>query len=81
MVNAGAGTTLEVTITDQNSTTPTESCEIWEIAFDGMYLNEAKQPRLGRSFIVAGGRVDWIVMCSNPGIYEVCFYMCRIIIR
>ena len=71
MINAGGTKTIEAVITDQNGTTPTNGCDVWEIAYDGIYLDQAKRPRLGKSLLNSGSRVDWIVVCNNPGVYEV----------
>ena len=71
MVNAGGSKTIEAVITDQNGATPTDECDVWEIAYDGMYLNDTRRPNAGKSLLHSGSRVDWIVVCSNPGVYEV----------
>ena len=47
------------------------TCQVHEIALDGVYLPEARVPRLGRSLVVAGARVDLLVRCSSPGSYQV----------
>jgi len=44
-------------------------CEIKEIAIDGVYLPSPRAPRFGRSLVVAGGRLDWLVICEKPGNY------------
>nr|XP_026690240.1 uncharacterized protein LOC100175585 isoform X2 [Ciona intestinalis] len=46
------------------------SCTVKEIAMDGVYLDQPRDPWLGRSFLVAAGRVDWLVICPESGIYE-----------
>ena len=71
MVNSGHAPTLEVAITNQNEFTQTDGCEVWEIAFDGLYLDQPKRPRQGKTFIPTGGRADWTVVCNKPGTYEV----------
>ena len=71
MVNAGGTQTIEVVLVNQNGSEPTSDCEVWEIAFDGMYLDYARRPALGKSLINSAARVDWIVICNNPGVYEV----------
>ena len=70
MVNAGGTQTIEVVLVDQNGREPTSDCEVWEIAFDGMYLDNARRPALGKSLINSAARVDWIVVCNYPGVYE-----------
>ena len=71
MVNAGGSKTIEVVLVDQGSSQPTNDCEVWEIAYDGLYLNNARKPSFGKSLINLGGRVEWIVVCNSPGTYEV----------
>ena len=71
MVNSDSTLTMDLVITDENANTPATNCEVWEIAFDGMYVNEVRKPRLGRSFMNPAQRVDWIVVCNEPGTYEV----------
>ena len=71
MINAGGSKNLQVVITDLNGRIQTNSCDVWEIAIDGMYLNEPRKPKLGRSFITSSARVEWIVVCHNPGVYKV----------
>lgn len=39
------------------------SCTIREIAVDGVYLDAPRTPRLGKTFIAAGARVDLLVNC------------------
>nr|XP_018667701.1 putative multicopper oxidase GMC1 isoform X1 [Ciona intestinalis] len=46
------------------------SCTVKEIAMDGVYLDQPRDPWLGRSFLVAAGRVDWLVICPESGTYE-----------
>lgn len=45
-------------------------CNIQEIALDGVYLPEPRTPRLGRSLLISGGRLDWLVICEKPGLYS-----------
>lgn len=71
MVNAGGTRTLQLMITDVNGKTPTSACDVWEISFDGMYLNNPREPHLGRTLIVPASKCDWIVVCNEPGNYEV----------
>lgn len=49
-------------------------CDIREIAIDGIYLPEPRVPRFGRSLVVSGGRLDWLVICDKPGAYKVWFF-------
>lgn len=69
MVNAGGNPTLEIGIYD--SATQTPACTYMEIAIDGVYLNEARTPRLDKSFFVPSAKIDWLVVCNTPGTYEV----------
>jgi len=71
MVNAAGSKSLELLITKENSSTPADACEVREIAFDGIYLNETRSPRLGKTFLVPSSKADWIVVCNKPGRYEV----------
>jgi len=71
LINGGVTKTIELALVNQNEREPTSNCEIWEIAYDGMYLNSARRPKMGKSLINIGARVDWIVVCHIPGIYEV----------
>ncbi|XP_078492349.1 laccase-like [Ciona intestinalis] len=45
-------------------------CTVKEIAMDGVYLDRPRSPWLGRTFLVAAGRVDWLVICPEIGTYE-----------
>jgi len=47
------------------------ACDILEIATDGIYLDRGRRPRLGRSFLVASARLDWLIVCNNRGEYYV----------
>ena len=47
------------------------SCDILEIAVDGIYLDRGTPPRLGRSFLIPGTRMDWLIVCNSPGEYYV----------
>ena len=73
MVNGGVSKTIELVLVDENNKEPTDNCDVWEIAYDRIYLNSVRRPRMGKSLISMGARVDWIVACNNPGIYEVNF--------
>ena len=74
MINGGGSKTIEAVLTNQNSTTASSNCDVWEIAYDGMYLNQARRPKhFGKSLINSGARVDWIVACNRPGTYEVIY--------
>lgn len=46
------------------------SCTIREIAVDGVYLDAPRTPRLGKTFIAAGARVDLLVNCP-AGVFTV----------
>lgn len=70
MVNAGADASLELFITDSNGTQASE-CDILEIALDGIYLPAPRPMHEGQSLLVPGNRVDWLVKCNVPGIYQV----------
>ena len=71
MINAGGSKNLQLVITDENNRIQTNSCEVWEIALDGMYLNKPRKPKLGRSFLTSSARVEWIVVCHKSGVYKV----------
>ena len=73
MINGGVSKTIELVFVDENNKEPTDNCDVWEIAYDGIYFNRVRRPRLGKSLISMGARVDWIVACNNPGVYEVNF--------
>ena len=53
-----------------------DTCEIKEVAVDGVYLPRPRRVRFGRSLVVSGGRLDWLVVCNVPGSYSV-----RIVVR
>ena len=71
MVNGGVSKTIELILVDENGKEPTHNCDVWEIAYDGIYLHYARKQKLGKSLLDLGARVDWIVVCNRPGIYEV----------
>jgi len=71
MVNAGGSAALELMLTD-NSGKSTSGCEVREIAIDGVYLDEAVSPTLGKTFLVPSARTEWLVVCNAPGTYQVC---------
>ena len=58
---------LALTIEDASG----NKCDIREIAVDGIYLPLPRVQRYGRSLVVAGGRVDWLVLCDRAGSYSV----------
>ena len=68
LLNAGGLHSLALQIV---ATSGISACDVREIAIDGIYLEEPRRPRLGRSLLVSAGRVDWVVRCSNPGTYQV----------
>lgn len=70
-MNAAGSETLELLITDVNGTTPTQGCEFKEIAYDGVYLDEARAPISGKTLLAPSARADWLVVCNDPGTYEV----------
>ena len=72
MVNAAGSKTLELLVTSKNNRTPTDACQIWEIAFDGIYLDSPRVPRLGKTFLVPSSKAEWIIVCNRRGTYEVC---------
>lgn len=74
MVNAGADASLEVYITDSNGN-PAADCDIREIALDGIYLPAPRTMHEGQSLLVPGNRLDWLVICNTPGIYQVYKYI------
>jgi len=46
------------------------TCDVQEIAVDGVYLNTPRTPFQGKSFITSGGRMDLLVKCDTPSQYE-----------
>jgi hypothetical protein len=46
------------------------TCTVYEIAVDGVYLDSPRVPKLGKSFIPCGGRIDILVKCDTAGQYE-----------
>ena len=71
MVNAAGSATLELLITDVGGTTATAGCEFQEIAYDGIYLDAARIPALGKTLLVPSAKADWLVVCNTAGTYEV----------
>uniref|UniRef100_F6YQV7 ferroxidase n=3 Tax=Ciona intestinalis TaxID=7719 RepID=F6YQV7_CIOIN len=69
MVNAGGSAILELLITD-TSQQPTSACSVLEIAYDGVYLDEARTPLTGKTLLIPSGKVDWLVACGTAGTYE-----------
>lgn len=67
IVNAGGSYSLAVSIMNLEGF----ECQVKEIAIDGVYLEKARFPHLGRSLVLAGGRLDLLVRCPTPGIYQV----------
>jgi len=47
-----------------------DTCEIREVAVDGVYLPRPRKIRFGRSLVISGGRLDWLVVCNVPGSYS-----------
>jgi len=68
LLNAGGQLNLALNVVDGSGNV---ACDILEIAVDGMYLDQGKPPRLGRSFLVPSARTDWLIVCNNPGEYYV----------
>jgi len=81
MVNAAGSKALELLISEVNGNNPTDACKVWEIARDGIYLNQARFPRQGKIFLVPSARADMIVVCNQPGTYEVRFCDIRVLCR
>ncbi|XP_078484901.1 multicopper oxidase mco-like [Ciona intestinalis] len=71
MVNAGGSASLELLITNVGGVTAATGCSFMEIAIDGVYLDQARSPRLGKTLIIPSGKADWLVVCDQPGNYEV----------
>lgn len=65
-VNAIGVHALALSLEDENG----NQCNMKEIAIDGVYLPQPRTPRTGRSLIVSGGRLDWLVICEKPGTYS-----------
>jgi len=70
LLNTGSSGTLALNVVDGAGK---PACDILEIAVDGIYLNFGKPSRLGRSFLVPGSRMDWLIVCNYPGTYYVSF--------
>ena len=68
-MNAGGSDTLELLVVQAGTQTP--GCTFKEIAYDGVYLDAAQDARLGKTFLPPAGRADWLIVCNNPGNYEV----------
>ena len=68
LLNAGSQLNLALDVVDDNGNS---ACDILEIAVDGIYLDRGTPPRLGRSFLVPSSRMDWLIVCNNPGEYYV----------
>lgn len=64
MVNAGGIHVLEIEAP--------ASCEVEEIARDGLYLTHSTKPRNGKSILPQGGTMDWLIKCNSAGNFEVC---------
>lgn len=67
VVNTGGLHSLALHVTSQEEG---KACQFYEIALDGVYLPEARVPPVGRSLVVAGGRVDLLVRCPYNGTYQ-----------
>lgn len=63
MVNAGGIHVLEIMAP--------ASCEVEEIARDGIYLAHPMKPRNGKSIIPQGGTMDWLIKCDSAGNFEI----------
>lgn len=70
-MNAGGFSSLELGITAQGSSIPTQYCHVWEIAFDGVYLDKPRRQYNSQTYLAVGARVDWMVYCRRRGNYEV----------
>jgi len=68
LLNAGSRHNLALHVVDGSGNC---ACDILEIAVNGIYLDRGKPPRLGRSFLAASTRIDWLIVCNNPGQYYV----------
>jgi len=71
MVNAGGSATLELMITNTDTNTAATGCSFKEIAFDGVYLDAARDARLGKTLLIPASKADWLIVCNTPGLYEV----------
>ena len=69
MVNTGGFWAFTVSI--ESDVEGGNSCDVKEIAYDGVYLREARTPPTGRSLLSPGTRVDLLVNCDSPGVYQV----------
>ena len=68
MVNAGGSATLELIVVDSQSN---PACSYREIAFDGIYLDQSRNPTANKTLLPPAGRVDWLIVCNTAGKYQV----------
>ena len=69
-VNAIGVHALALMIADERG----NKCEMQEIAIDGVYLDKPRAPLFGKSLLITGGRLDWLVRCEKPGTYSVSYF-------
>lgn len=70
MLNAGGKETLALQIVNEFGNRA-ESCEVLEIANDGVYYDEARKQYFGHTVMSSGRRAEWLVNCRAPGTFEV----------
>ena len=70
-VNAIGVHALALMIADERG----NKCEMQEVAIDGVYLDKPRVPLFGKSLLITGGRLDWLVRCEKPGTYSVGFFL------
>lgn len=63
LVNAGGVHVLEIQ--------SPSSCQVEEIARDGIYLPSPIIPRGGKSVLPQGGTMDWLIKCNRKGNFKV----------
>jgi len=72
LINTAATLTLGLNVVDGAGK---PACDILEIAVDGIYLNRGRRQRLGRSFLSQSARMDWLIVCNEPGEYYVSLHI------
>lgn len=65
IINAAASLTLDIAVDGEN----VSSCESYVVGIDGVLLDD---PTMGGDtmFITAGGRLEMLMKCSDPGFYR-----------
>ena len=68
MLNAGGSPLLELIVVDSQNN---PACTYREIAFDGIYLDQARVPAFNKTLLPPAGRADWLIVCNTAGTYQV----------